>query len=382
MVMIVEGHQMVTTLIPSASRPCGRVCGKLIGEGEAMKRFFMMLSVSLLFPALSSAQAPGLTAPDVSPAASATQTLGLTELSVTYHRPGTNGRKIWGALVPYDQVWRAGANMNTTVSFSTPVTVNGTALAAGTYGLHMIPTTGAWTVIFSKESGAWGSFSYDQKEDAARVSAKPEVAPFQERLGYTFDDPSKDAVVLAMRWEKVRVPIEIRIDVAQTVLDNYLAQLRALPRFGWLGWNQAANWAAQNDIELDQAMGWADRSISMNRNFTNLTTKSLILGKKGNPTEAAKLRDEAFGMATEAELNTYGYQLMGQQKTDEAIAIFERNVKAHPQSSNVYDSLAEAYGIKGDRNRALENYSKALSLATDPAAKTRISGVIENLKKQ
>ena len=240
--------------------------------------------------------------------------------------------------MPYDQVWRAGANQNTTVSFSSPVTVNGTKLAAGTYGLHMIPTTGDWTVIFSKESGAWGSFSYDQKEDAARVSAKPEAAALQERLGYSFDDPSRDAVVLAMRWEKVRVPLEIKIDVARTVLDNYMAQLRGLPRFGWLGWNQAANWAAQNDIDLDNATAWVDRSISMNRNFTNLTTKSLIASKKDNQVEAAKLRDEAFSIATEAELNSYGYQLMGQQKTDDALAIFEKNVKAHPQSSNVYDS--------------------------------------------
>src|ERR1700694_3141768 len=105
-----------------------------------MKRFFAVLFISLLFPALSSAQVPGLSTPHVSPAATATQTIGLTEMGVSYHRPGINGRKIWGALVPYDQVWRAGANMNTTVSFSSPVTVNGTKLAAGTYGLHMVPT--------------------------------------------------------------------------------------------------------------------------------------------------------------------------------------------------------------------------------------------------
>lgn len=346
-----------------------------------MKRF-LTLSISMLFPALLSAQPVGLVTPDVSPAATASQTIGLTDMTVSYHRPGTNGRKIWGGLVPYDQVWRAGANMNTTVSFSSPVTVNGTKLAAGTYGLHMIPTTGDWTVIFSKEAGAWGSFSYDQKEDAARVTAKPEVAPFQERLGYTFDDPSRDSVVLALRWEKVRVPIEIKVDVARTVLDNYRAQLRGLPRFGWLGWSQAANWAAQNDIDLDDATAWIDRSISMNRNFTNLTTKSLIAAKKGNQAEAAKLRDDAFAIATEAELNTYGYQLMGQQRIDDALAIFEKNVKAHPQSWNVYDSLAEAYGIKGDRKKAIENYSKALNLATDETQKKRISGTIEQLKKQ
>lgn len=346
-----------------------------------MKRFFLMLSVATLLPAVLCAQPAPLITPDVSPAATASQTIGLTEMSVSYHRPATNGRKIWGALVPYDQVWRAGANQNTTVTFSTPVTVNGTRLAAGTYGLHMIPTTGPWTVIFSNESGAWGSFSYDQKEDAARVTTTPTPSDFQERLGYTFDDPTRDSVVLAMRWEKLRVPLEIKVDVARTVLDNYKAQLRGLPRFGWVGWNQAANWAAQNNIDLDDAMTWVDRSISMNRNFSNLTTKSLIVAKKGDEAQAAKLRDEAFSLATEPELNTFGYQLISQQKTDDAIAIFERNVKAHPQSWNAYDSLAEAYGIKGDKKKAIENYSKALNLATDPTQRARISGTIEQLKK-
>jgi tetratricopeptide (TPR) repeat protein len=245
----------------------------------------------------------------------------------------------------------------------------------------MIPTTGNWTVIFSNQSGAWGSFSYDVKEDAARVSVKPESAEFQERLGFSFDDPGRDAVVLAMRWEKVRVPLNIRIDLPRTVLDNYQAQLRGLPRFGWQGWNQVANWAAQNDIELDAAMQWVDRSIGINRNFNNVRTKALILSKKGSETEAAKLRDEAFAIATEAELNNYGYQLLGQQKVDDAIAIFERNVKAHPQSWNVYDSLAEAYGIKGDKKRAIEFYTRASGIATDATQKTRIAGAIEQLKK-
>lgn len=351
-----------------------------MNEVGTMKRLSAILLVSV-FPALLHAQAGGLITPDVSPAASASQTVGLTDMTVSYHRPGINGRKVWGALVPYDQVWRAGANQNTTVSFSSPVTVNGTKLAAGTYGLHMIPSTSTWTVIFSNEAAAWGSFTYDQKEDAARVTVTPEAAEFQERLGYSFDNPTRDSVVLAMRWEKLRVPLDIKVDLARTVLDNYKAQLRGLPRFGWLAWSQAANWAAQNDIDLDDAMGWADHSIGMNRNFTNVTTKALVLRKKGNEAEAARLREEAFSLATEGELNTYGYQLVSQQKTDEAIAIFERNVKAHPQSWNAYDSLAEAYANKGDKNKAIENYSKALNLATDAKQKTRIANTIEQLKK-
>lgn len=346
-----------------------------------MNRYFVALCISLLFPTLAGAQIPGLTTPDASPAASVTQKVGLTEMTVSYNRPGINGRKVWGGLVPYDQVWRAGANRNTTVSFSTPVTVNGAKLEAGTYGLHMIPRADAWTVIFSKESGAWGSFTYDEKEDAARVTARPQVAEFQERLGFSFDEPTRDSAVMAMRWEKVRVPVEVRIDVARTVLDNYKAQLRGVTRFGWQSWNQAANFAVQNNIDLDDAISWVDRSIGMNRNFTNLRTKALILEKRGNAAEAAKLRADAMTIATEVEMNAYGYQLLGQQKTDEAIAVFESNVKAHPKSWNVYDSLAEAYGIKGDKQKAIESYSRALNLASDPTQKTRIAGTIEGLKK-
>lgn len=344
-------------------------------------RIFRVAIFVFLFPIVAAAQVPGLAPPEASPEATVSQKLGLTELAVSYHRPATNGRPVWGALVPYGQVWRAGANENTTVSFSTPVSVNGTVIPAGTYGLHMIPTPADWTVIFSKESGAWGSFSYDEKEDVARVTVKPEPAPHQERLGYSFDDPTADSTVLAMRWEKLRVPIPIRIDLARTVLDEYKAQLRGLPRFGWQGWSQIANWAAQNGIDLDDALAWADRSIGMNRNFTNLRTKALVLSKKGDAAGADALKKEALSIATEAEVNAYGYQLLGQQKVDDAIAMFAKNVKDHPQSWNAQDSLAEAYAIKGDRKRALEHYTKAMNMTTADIQKTRIAAVIEQLKK-
>lgn len=340
-----------------------------------------MAVIVFLLPVVAAAQVPGLVGPEASPEATVSQVVGLTELSVSYHRPAVIGRQIWGALVPYDQVWRAGANENTIVSFSTAVTVNGTKVAAGNYGLHMIPTSSDWTAIFSTQSGAWGSFSYDAKEDAARVTVKSEPAPFQERLSYSFDEPTKDSVVLALRWEKLRVPLEIKIDLGRTVLEAYKAQLRGLPRFGWQGWNQVANWAAQNDIDLDDALGWADRSISMNRNFANLRTRALVLTKKGDAAGAETLTKEALSIATEAEINAYGYQLMGQQKIDEAIAMFEKNVKDHPGSWNAYDSLAEAYGVKGDKKKSIENYTKALKLSTVELQKARIAGIIEQLKK-
>jgi hypothetical protein len=350
-----------------------------------MKRAWRLGSLLALatigWPVASIAQVPPLTLPQASPEASVTQTVGLTRLEIRYHRPAVNKRKVWGELVPLGEVWRAGANENTTISFSSPVTVEGQKLAAGTYGLHMIPGEKEWTVAFSNVTSAWGSFSYDEKEDAARVTAKPESAPHQERLSYTFDEPTADSVVLAMRWEKLRVPLAIKIDLGRTVLESYKAQLRGLPRFGWQGWNQAANWAAQNGIDLDDAMAWVDRSIGMNRNFTNLRTKSLVLAKKGDTAAADALSREALSIATEVEINAYGYQLLGQKQVDEAIAMFQKNVKDHPDSWNAYDSLAEAYGIKGDKKKALENYTRALNMTTVDLQKTRIAGVIEQLKK-
>ena len=119
------------------------------------RRASWMSGIVFLLPFVVTAQVPGLVAPEVSPEATVTQKVGVTEIAVSYHRPAVNGRQVWGSLVPYGQVWRAGANENTIVSFSTPVTVAGSNLDAGVYGLHVIPSEGEWTAIFSRESGAW-----------------------------------------------------------------------------------------------------------------------------------------------------------------------------------------------------------------------------------
>ena len=134
------------------------------------------------------AQGPPLTVPQPSQAATVSQTVGLTEITVTYHRPRVQGREIWGKVVPYGEVWRAGANENTTIAFSTPVEVEGHVLPAGSYGFHTLPSAGAWQLIFSSVDTNWGSFSYDEKEDVLRVEVTPEAAPHEEALAYTFDD--------------------------------------------------------------------------------------------------------------------------------------------------------------------------------------------------
>jgi tetratricopeptide (TPR) repeat protein len=326
------------------------------------------------------AQAPPLTLPQPSPEASVSQTVGVTKMEIQYHRPAVNKRKVWGELVPMGEVWRAGANENTTISFSTPVTVEGQKVAAGTYGVHMIPGDKQWTVALSNVSSAWGSFSYDAKEDALRVTVEPRKTPFEERLEYTFEDPTTDSVTVLLRWEEVAVPIRIAVDTPALAVESIRSQMRGLPRFSWQGWNQAAAYCLANNVNLTEAIQWVDRSISMNENFTNLRTKAGLVEKSGDAKLAEDLRAKALQVAKENEINLYGYQLLGEKKYDEAIRMFQKNVKDYPKSWNTYDSLGEAYLAKGDKKLAAENYGKALAMTADDTQKKRIEGILGKMK--
>jgi tetratricopeptide (TPR) repeat protein len=347
-----------------------------------MKRSFFSLALAglLLTGGAAVAQLPPLDLPQASPEASVFQQVGLTDITIKYNRPAVAKRKVWGELVPYGQVWRAGANLNTTIEFSTPVSIGGKTIPAGTYGLHMLPTESNWTVILSKVASAWGSFTYDEKEDAVRVSATPKPAEFEERLEYRFENPTETSAEIVMQWDKLAVSFPITVDTNAVVMASLQSQLRGLPRFGWQAWNSAANWALQHNTDLDQALKWADQSVNTATNFTNLRTKAAILEKKGDTAQAETLRAQALKIATEADINVYGYQLLGEKKYDEAIAVFRKNIKDYPNSWNTYDSLGEALAAKGDTKASVENYRKALSMTTDPAQKKRIEDILAKMK--
>jgi tetratricopeptide (TPR) repeat protein len=346
-----------------------------------MRYGFLALGVLFLGVGEARAQAPLLNLPDASPSATVSQRVGLTDITIAYHRPAVAKRKIWGELVPYGEVWRAGANQNTTVTFSSPVTVGGKKLAAGTYGLHMLPTEKDWTVVLSNVASAWGSFSYDAKEDAVRLAVTPGPTDFEESLEYTFENPTENSVNVVLHWEKLRVSFPISVDTKAVTLESLKAQLRGLGRFFWQDWSQAAVWSLRNDYDLDQGLAWAERSISMQPAFENLRTKAGFLEKKGDTKAATELRARAMKLATEGDINILAYGLLAEKKYDEAIALFRSNVKDHPNSSNVYDSLGEALAVTGDKKGAIENYSKALAMSADPADKARITAILGRLKK-
>ena len=339
--------------------------------------------VVVLASSIAAAQAPPLTVPQPSPAARVEQTVGLTKLSVDYHRPAVNGRKVWDGLVPYGQVWRAGANENTVFTTTSAIKVAGKPLAAGSYGLHMIPTAHDWTVIFSRVTTGWGSFSYDQKDDALRVTVRPAAtSDSEERLSYRFDDPTDKTTTMTLRWEKLAVPVRVDVDTPAVVMNSIRGELRGLQQFFWQPWAQAANYWLQNGGNLDEAQRFADKSMTFGPHFGALRARAAIAEKKGDAKKAAALRDEAFKVATEQELNAFAYGLVAQKKIDEAIAIFQRNVKEHPESWNTYDSLAEAYMTKGQKGPAVENYTRALSMVKDDTNKKRIADTLSRLKKE
>jgi len=330
-----------------------------------------------LFTITLSAQ-QNLTLPDASQHAVVMQQVGMCEIKIDYHRPGVKGREVWGKLVPFDQVWRAGANENTTISFSKEVVIDGKKVPAGTYGLHMIPTENDWTIILNKDYRAWGSFFYIEENDFMRFKVKPQTADFHEWLMYTFDEVSPNSVTASLSWEKLKVPFKIEIDLHNQMLDEMAVQLTGIPGFFWEGWNQAANYCYVNGVELEKGLEWADRSIGITKNVTNTFTKALLLSALGKKDEALKLKAEAFINAQEVDVNTLGYQLLNGGKIDDAIEVFKKNTELFPESWNVWDSLAEGYMNKGDKQLAVQYYTKALGMAPENQQE-RIKGTLAQL---
>jgi Protein of unknown function (DUF2911) len=304
-----------------------------------------------------------LTLPEDSQRAVAMQRVGLTDITITYHRPLVNGRKIWGGLVPYGQVWRAGANENTTIQFSDAVTVEGQPLAKGIYGLHMIPGTDAWTVVFSKAAGDWGSFAYNQKDDALRVTIKPQATEAHEALTYDFEDLKGDSVAATLRWEKVAAPFRIVADLKQGAVDNLRAQLRGGSQYFWEGPAEAADYCLQSKTDLDQGLKWAEQSIQAEDRFENEMTKSQLLAALNRAPEAAKAHDRAMEIGNPPQLYQFARRLQIQEKKqDEAMAVFRIIVKRAPDGLAGHMAQGRLYSAAGNFEGALKEVKTAQAL--------------------
>ncbi len=257
-------------------------------------RYAIALASTLALASAAAAQQVDF--PRLSPNASTSQLVGITDIELHYSRPGVKGRAIWGGLVPYGEVWRTGANENTTIRFSTAVKVEGHELPAGTYGLQTIPTAGDWTLILSKDADQWGAFDYKPEHDAMRATVKPRAAARpEERMSFRFDDLSDDGATVVLAWEKLEVPFRVEVDTKS------LVSAKAKQSIRWQTPMQAANWCVQNNTCLDDAQRWLDASLALEQNFFNLRAQAMLRAKQGDTKGAVASAEKALAAGKAAK---------------------------------------------------------------------------------
>ena len=326
--------------------------------------------------------------------------VGLTQVSIIYHRPAVNGRegKIWGGVVHKGFVdqgfgrglaapWRAGANENTIFEIDHDVMVEGHQLLKGKYGLFVVYDPLECTIIFSKKVDAWGSFFYDPKEDALRVAVKPlPIEKSVEYLKYEFLGQTTNAAVIALSWEKLSIPIKVEVDYLQQQFDALVTEMQNPAGFTSQGLNIAASWCLQNNYKLEKALEWAQLATSPNfpgdpTSFPALVTKAALLDKLGKAEDASVVIKTALPFGTVGQLQQLGRQLLTAKKPKAALEIFQFNYHKAPGQFITLMGMVRGLCANGDYQKALTFANKALPLAPNEANKNAVQQMTEKLKK-
>jgi len=351
-----------------------------------MKRFFkiclLLLTLQLIFVPFANAQLTTLPRGD-NKKASVSEQIGITDVIIHYSRPGVRKREghIWGERIPVGfsdlgygakkpAPWRAGANENTTIEFTTDVKIDGQDLPAGKYGFFVAYYPNECILIFSKNSTSWGNFFYDPQEDALRVKVKPiKTTDSLEWLRYEFTDQTLSSATVRLQWEKLMIPFKIEVDVIKTQIASFRKELRgdkALPE-SWQAWNQAAAYCAANKTNLQEGLMWADSATSVTfggtESFYAWQTKAAILDSLGRGDEAAAIMKKAMPFANQIQAYTYGVGLITAKKTKEAFGVLKMNYDKHPNSLFTNIGMASIYSAMGDYKKALAYAQKALTQA-------------------
>lgn len=361
---------------------------------------YVLNALSLLL--CSSLTAQLTTAPDGGNLkATVSEHIGITEVSIEYGRPGVKGRegKIWGQLVhtgfadlgfgsSKSAPWRAGANENTVIEFSTPVMVEGKPVPAGKYGLFIAYDPNASTLILSRNHTSWGSFFYDDKEDALRVTIKPvPIDKSVEWLKFEFTEETDSSATVTLLWEKLSFPIRIATDLVNLQLASFRRELRGEKSFqpGWQSWNQAANYCVVHNVNLQEALGWADQSISGvfigNKNFSTLSTKAQLLALLHREAEAEALMKEALPLGTSPQIHAYARQLLQQKKWKDAFDAFKLNYDKTPNTFTTNVGMMRGYSALSNYKKATEYAQKAFAQAPDKVNKDNVERMLKLLQE-
>ena len=331
--------------------------------------------------------------------ASVSERIGITDISIHYDRPAVKGRegKIWGQLIPVGFTdlgfgsskaapWRAGANENTTIEFSTAVKIEGNDLPAGKYAFFVAYDPNECILIFSKNNSSWGSFFYKESEDALRVKVKPIASEKSvEWLKYEFMNEKDNSATIALQWEKLMIPFKVEVDYVKTQLESFRKELQTDKGFIWQTWNQAAQWCLQHNTNLDEALKWTDSAINDafvgEKNFQSLSTRAQVLDKLGRGAEAEAVMKEAMPLGNMQQVHQYGRQLLQQKKYKEALEVFKLNAAKNPNQFTTLMGLTRGYSANADFKNALKTAKQALPLAPNGQNKTFLEDAIKKLEE-
>ena len=359
------------------------------------------------FAASLAAQTLTLPPPGANQRSVVTQYMGMVSATIEYNSPDVTSPtgddrtgKIWGQLVPWGiapnpfypgfgtaetMPWRVGANENTTITFSHDVEIEGEPLAAGEYALFMAPGEEKWTVIFNRNSSAWGSFFYDPDLDALHVEVEPEPTDFfREWLTFEFDDRQLDTARAVMHWEHLRVPFRISVPTSAELYHQALTrELTGAAGFNFQNWIQASQWAAGHETYHEDAMKWADAAIAANTGFQTLSNKAQVLSRVGRDEEAMETLDQAIDhpTATVVGVHMAARGLQQQGLMDAANTVFRKNYEKNPGQWPVDFGMARAYAQEGEFEKALEHARIALERAPAGPQRQNLETQIERLEK-
>jgi Protein of unknown function (DUF2911) len=335
------------------------------------------------------------------PRAAISEEVGITSITVKYCRPDVNKRegKIYGDgnLVTYGFTsnsfitnkntapWRAGANENTTITFEHDVKVEGQSIKAGTYGLHMALGPDNVVLIFSNQSDAWGSFYYEEKYDALRVNVKPVALDKSvEYLKYEFIEHKEKHCVIAMQWEKLSVPFKVEVDVDNIVIARLREQITSVKGFNSTNMLQASSFCFNKNINLEEALGWAQRAITGfqgQKSYVSLRNLATGYEKLNRLVQADSVMNEALTMATVNQYAGYARALLTQKRIDKAMEVLNTAKTKFGDLFAVNNAMAFVYSAKADFTKALEHANKALAQAPNEGTKNTINGNITKLKE-
>ena len=361
-------------------------------------RFFMV--ALLLAPALALGQLLQLPDGGVNLKRSTGTRVGVTDIDINWNAPGVKGRegKIWGTgVAPYGftvlgfgsnvpSPWRAGANENTTMRFSTDVTINGKKLPAGTYGFHIALYPDSCTLIFNRNTEGWGSYFYNSNLDVLRVTTRQQKdqPASRERLDYVFANHTDKSVEVALEWERWRIPFIVGVDLTATTLASIRTQMSGAMGFDPPSLEAAAAWCLRNELNYDEAFNWivsaTDPNLGGRNSFNALSTKAGLLTKLNRQAEADEAMKMALENASAQEMHQYGRQLLNEKKTKEAFAVFEKNFKKHKGAWPTHVGMMRGYSATGDLKKALEHARLAYAQAPNDVNKQSLEQAIKTLE--